>query len=131
MQDAKVKAIREVRVSELFKYFYLNLLHFLLSLAYLIVAIIVLKDIHIAFLISSIALITLIVIFTIKRFFIGCVLMYKAYAPMKIRNKCRYEPCCSSYMILAVEKYGLIKGFIKGIKRIKRCKPPYGGVDYP
>lgn len=69
--------------------------------------------------------------FLIKRGAIGAVLAYKAWAPMETRGRCRFEPTCSTYMILAIKKYGLVYGIIKGIKRIKRCKPPNGGVDYP
>ena len=35
---------------------------------------------------------------------------------------CRFYPTCSEYSILAIEKYGLIKGVHKSINRIKRCK---------
>ncbi len=69
--------------------------------------------------------------FLIKRAALGAVLAYKAWAPLEVRGKCRFEPTCSTYMILAIKKFGLIYGIIKGIKRIKRCKPPNGGVDYP
>jgi len=36
-------------------------------------------------------------------------------------------------MILAVEKYGLLKGFLKGIWRFFRCNPfnRNHGIDYP
>jgi len=34
-------------------------------------------------------------------------------------------------MILSIEKYGLLKGISKGIKRISNCKIPNGGIDYP
>jgi putative component of membrane protein insertase Oxa1/YidC/SpoIIIJ protein YidD len=34
-------------------------------------------------------------------------------------------------MILAIEKYGVVKGVIKGIRRILRCNYPNGGIDYP
>ena len=64
-------------------------------------------------------------------FLIGCVLMYKAYAPMSIRQECRFHPTCSTYMILSIQKYGIIVGVIKGIRRIIRCKPPNGGEDWP
>lgn len=42
---------------------------------------------------------------------------------------CRYEPTCSVYMYEAVEKHGVIKGVIMGIKRITRCHP-WGGKGY-
>ena len=69
--------------------------------------------------------------FLLKRFVIGLVLMYKAFAPMEVRGRCRFEPTCSTYMIMAILKYGLVYGVFKGIRRVLRCKPPNGGVDYP
>lgn len=46
---------------------------------------------------------------------------------------CRYEPTCSHYMALAIEKHGLIVGVRKGVARLMDCRP-YGDrsfVDYP
>jgi putative component of membrane protein insertase Oxa1/YidC/SpoIIIJ protein YidD len=35
-------------------------------------------------------------------------------------------------MILSIEKYGVLKGLLKGIWRIIRCNPiSKGGIDYP
>lgn len=62
---------------------------------------------------------------------IGAVLVYKATAPMSVRSRCLFKPTCSTYMIMAIYKYGLFIGVIKGIRRILRCKPPNGGIDYP
>ena len=67
----------------------------------------------------------------LRRFAIGVVLIYKASAPLSVRSQCRFVPTCSTYMIMAIKKYGLIFGIIKGIKRLLRCKPPNGGEDYP
>ena len=69
--------------------------------------------------------------FLTKRLAIGLVLFYKAFAPLSVRSECRFEPTCSTYMIMAIQKYGLIIGVIKGFKRLLRCRPPNGGVDYP
>lgn len=66
-----------------------------------------------------------------KNFLIGAVLMYKAFAPMSVRESCRFTPTCSTYMIMALNKYGLLIGLIKGIIRFTRCQPPNGGEDYP
>ena len=45
---------------------------------------------------------------------------------------CRFEPSCSRYMVLAIGKYGLMGGLIRGIKRLSRCHPWHpGGVDPP
>lgn len=66
-----------------------------------------------------------------KHLLIVFIKIYQATAPIKVRNRCRYEPSCSAYMILAVEKYGFWRGFKKGIKRWRGCKPPNGGFDEP
>lgn len=43
---------------------------------------------------------------------------------------CRFSPTCSEYTIQAIQKYGVIKGGFKGIKRIIRCNPwNKGGYD--
>jgi len=66
-----------------------------------------------------------------KQLLIGMVRIYQAVASEKTRNRCRYEPSCSVYMIQAVEKYGFWQGFPKGLKRWRSCKPPNGGFDLP
>ena len=74
----------------------------------------------------------LIVLFVfLKRILICLVQIYQRYAPDSIRNKCRFEPSCSQYMILALNKYGLFKGLRMGINRIRRCNTSDGGFDYP
>ena len=66
-----------------------------------------------------------------KRIVIWMILVYQKCAPERIRRSCVFEPSCSNYMLMAIEKYGLIKGVFKGIKRLFRCHPPNGGVDNP
>jgi len=66
-----------------------------------------------------------------KRALIWCVHLYQNKAPDKVRLRCVFEPSCSEYMILAVNKYGFLVGVLKGINRLLRCHPPNGGVDYP
>ena len=67
----------------------------------------------------------------LKRILICVVRIYQRFAPASIRNKCRFEPSCSEYMILSLQKYGLWKGLRKGINRLKRCNANNGGFDYP
>ena len=44
--------------------------------------------------------------------------------------KCKFYPTCSEYTKQAVEKYGVLKGLVLGIKRIIRCNPfSKGGYD--
>ncbi len=43
---------------------------------------------------------------------------------------CRFTPHCSEYTYQAVEKYGPLKGLLKGIWRVLRCNPfSKGGND--
>ena len=56
----------------------------------------------------------------------------KAISPFfsNIGVHCKYEPTCSEYMKQAIEKYGVLKGFIKGIIRFFKCNPfSKGGYD--
>lgn len=79
----------------------------------------------------SVLFCTLVVVFCAKQIVIWFVKFHQRYAPLHIRLKCRYEPSCSEYMILAIEKYGVMHGVIKGIRRILRCRPGNGGFDLP
>ncbi len=67
----------------------------------------------------------------LKRAIICLIQIYQRYAPDSLRNKCRFEPSCSEYMILSIKKYGLLKGIKKGICRLKRCNINDGGFDLP
>lgn len=59
------------------------------------------------------------------------ILFYRAVAPQRLRDSCLYEPTCSEYSVLALKKYGFIKGWSLSLKRITSCKQPNGGIDYP
>ncbi len=76
-------------------------------------------------------LLTMYAVIMMKKAVICAVKIYQRYAPEELRNKCRFEPSCSDYMLMAIEKYGLIKGVKMGINRLKRCNINGGGVDYP
>lgn len=55
----------------------------------------------------------------------------RGISPLLGKN-CRYEPTCSQYFILAVQKYGPLRGAWKGFWRIMRCHPfRPGGFDPP
>lgn len=43
---------------------------------------------------------------------------------------CQFQPTCSDYAYMAIEKYGVVRGSIKGLWRIVRCNPfAKGGHD--
>jgi putative membrane protein insertion efficiency factor len=52
-------------------------------------------------------------------------------SPILPFNQCRFYPSCSQYAIETVEKWGIGKGLILGIKRIVKCHPFHrsGGYD--
>lgn len=122
------KQIREIRIIDLILYF---LLPQLLIAAIWLVYGFFLSDEGKTVMAVSLTLAIILTYILSKYFLIGAVLMYKAFAPLEMRRQCRFEPTCSTYMIMALRKYGLIIGLIKGICRIVRCRPPNGGIDYP
>lgn len=73
----------------------------------------------------------LVFIFKAKSLVLNAVLLYQKLAPEQLRRSCLFTPTCSEYMRLSVEKYGVVKGCSKGIRRLCRCHHPNGGVDYP
>lgn len=57
---------------------------------------------------------------------------YRKYISPHTPARCRFYPSCSQYAILAIKKYGPMKGLIKAVWRILRCNPfSRGGIDYP
>ena len=57
---------------------------------------------------------------------------YQALLRPLLPTVCRFEPSCSEFFILAVQKYGPLKGAWRGICRICRCRPGCkGGFDPP
>ena len=66
------------------------------------------------------------------RILIGLINFYRRRISPLTPPSCRFYPTCSQYAVLAIKKYGPIKGSIKAIWRILRCHPfSKGGIDYP
>ncbi len=57
--------------------------------------------------------------------------IYRKVTPTFIRNRCVYEPSCSHYSELAIREYGFFTGVKLTIKRLYRCRPNNGGIDFP
>ena len=68
---------------------------------------------------------------SLKRILLTLITLYQKYAPDTIRDSCLFEPSCSEYMRISIEKYGVLKGCPKGLKRLSRCHLPNGGIDEP
>jgi putative membrane protein insertion efficiency factor len=63
---------------------------------------------------------------------IGLIRVYQVTMSPLLGPACRFEPTCSRYMIEAVRKYGFLKGFGRGIRRLSKCHPWHpGGHDPP
>ena len=61
------------------------------------------------------------------------IIMIKFYrlfiSPLKPPT-CRFVPTCSEYALQAIEKYGILRGGSKAVRRILRCHPFHpGGYD--
>jgi uncharacterized protein len=63
---------------------------------------------------------------------IALVRLYQYTLSPLVGRQCRFHPTCSNYMIGAVNKYGAIRGTLRGLHRIARCHPWHpGGIDPP
>jgi putative membrane protein insertion efficiency factor len=66
----------------------------------------------------------------IRSIFISILRGYQYLISPLLGNRCRFHPSCSEYMIEAVQKFGVFKGFYLGLKRLARCQPMCeGGFD--
>ena len=64
---------------------------------------------------------------------IGLIRAYQRCISPRLGERCRYEPTCSQYAILSIQKYGLRRGIGKAVTRLGSCgywsRRPY--LDYP
>jgi len=68
----------------------------------------------------------------LKKILLKLIIFYQKFISIFLRKNCRFYPTCSHYCYQAIEKYGVIKGVLLGIKRILKCHPWHqGGIDLP
>ena len=61
---------------------------------------------------------------------ISLIRFYKLVISPLLPPSCRFTPTCSEYAIQAIQKYGALRGFYLGVRRILRCHPFHaGGYD--
>ena len=71
-----------------------------------------------------------IVFYPIKLIFLGLIYLYKILISPLIPKSCIYIPTCSTYGIIAIKRFGVVKGIFLTVKRILRCNhKAKGGFD--
>ena len=66
----------------------------------------------------------------LKNIAISLINLYKYLISPLLGNNCRYLHTCSEYTKESIIKYGVVKGFWLGLKRIAKCHPwGKGGYD--
>lgn len=64
----------------------------------------------------------------LKKIILKSLVWYKKY--ISRGEHCRFVPSCGEYTYEAIEKYGIVKGGWKGVKRILKCHPwGKSGID--
>ena len=64
-----------------------------------------------------------VLLYPIKILVLLLIKIYQLIISPLLPHTCRFYPTCSTYMILAIKEWGIIKGMCIGIKRICRCRP--------
>lgn len=64
-----------------------------------------------------------------RKLIISAIRFYQRVISFWMRPSCRFIPSCSQYMLEAVEKHGVRRGLLLGLRRIGRCRPG-GGYGY-
>ena len=62
-------------------------------------------------------------VYPIRVIFIMLVYIYKYLISPCLPHTCRFYPTCSTYMLLSIREWGVIRGVWLGMKRIVRCRP--------
>jgi len=67
-----------------------------------------------------------------KKLILKIIRFYQIIFSPLLGHICRFYPSCSKYSYLAIQKYGVVRGLWRGLKRITRCHPwNEGGTDEP
>jgi len=65
-----------------------------------------------------------------QRAIILLIKIYQNTFSILIGPSCRFTPSCSSYALLSIQRFGIIRGIGLSIKRVVRCHPFHpGGYD--
>ncbi|MCQ2460565.1 MAG: membrane protein insertion efficiency factor YidD [Clostridia bacterium] len=65
-----------------------------------------------------------------KNVLISIIKFYRKHISPKLPPMCKFYPTCSEYGIIAIERFGPLKGSLLTLWRIIRCSPlTSGGYD--
>ena len=56
-----------------------------------------------------------------------CILVYQYCISPFMQPHCRFYPTCSTYMLLSLRRFGVIKGIMLAIFRLFKCHPLHLG----
>lgn len=62
-------------------------------------------------------------LYPLKLLCMALIYFYKYCISPWLPKVCGFYPTCSTYMLLAIKEWGVIKGVWLGIKRISKCRP--------
>jgi len=57
------------------------------------------------------------------RLSVWIILFYRATLGPWLGGNCRFQPTCSQYALDAFKKYGVIRGWLKTVRRLSKCHP--------
>ena len=67
----------------------------------------------------------------IERFLIVLLRGYKRWISPMLGQRCRFHPTCSEYAMIAIARYGALKGTWLAARRLGRCHPLHPGGHDP
>lgn len=66
----------------------------------------------------------------LKKIFLLLIRFYQVGISPFIGPRCRFQPTCSQYAIIAINRYGVGKGTYLAVRRLLKCHPFHkGGYD--
>ena len=65
-----------------------------------------------------------------RRLALAPIRAYQRHISPLLPRRCKYYPSCSEYAVQAVERFGILRGFVLAGWRLLRCNPfSRGGYD--